>query len=516
MRELERVHDADNGYPVVLQRLQNVHAELELASTPQDTKQVVEKADAIRYLAKKSGMSREVQNQAAEVGMDARRKGGALLAEAELDKGTRGNFVGRDASGGYTTKPPESNAPKLGRDGMPTRYESMVWQVLSRIPEEKYETKVAEIRTDPKGELTTAALYKYGRNLENGGEDTEESRLRFGRLQFSEEAVVEAACQHYRHAGFPYRNLPIHVCMEQINKLATTPDDELMSSVVGYQIADTYHPHRFDGHALGMNSPRKAFDDDKLLRRALWLVMEERGVLGYDLLRKLAIVSGTQANSNFRPGFACYMYRQYCNPGDTVLDTSTGYGGRLVGFMAAGIAGKYIGVDPSIETHQGNIRMTADLGYGDSVELHNSAAEDVEHDLLRNRCDFAFTSPPYFRKEVYADEETQSARRYRTTEQWKDGFLVPMLALQYAALKDGALSALNIADVSLDGETIPLVSMAIEAAQRIGFTYSGSGKFQLQKRFGGGHADADVSFEEVLFFRKSTSLGENPKESISA
>lgn len=475
-----------------LETLQQAMVYLEMASSPHEAKRVADFAEVMRYTAQQANLGLEAQNEAAEAKIRAQRKCGEMLASMELKEG-RPKTVNADHR--FSLK---DFAEELGISHDGAKKLSEKFQVLARIPHEKFGAKIAEVR-EAFEELTTALMVRYGRNLD--GSEGAGSSLGGSRI-FTEEEVIEAAFQHYRETGFPYRDLPRHVSMEQINRLATTPQNELMASSVGYHVADTYHPHRFDGHALGMNSPRGAFDDDKLLRRALRLVMEERGVLGYDLIRKLSIVSGTQANSNFRPGFACYMYREYCEAGATVLDTSTGYGGRLVGFMASGVAGKYIGVDPSTKVHEGNTRMARELGYSDAVELYDEPVEDVDAGPLENRCDFAFTSPPYFHKEVYADEESQSARRYRSAEQWHSGFLAPMLALQYAALKDGAISAVNIADVTIDGKTIPLVAMTVETAKDAGFTHTGSGKFQLQKRFGGGHAGADVSSEEVLFFRK--------------
>ena len=85
---------------------------------------------------------------------------------------------------------------------------------------------------------------------------------------------------------------------------------------------------------------------------------------------------------SIRPGIALHYYRRYCKPGATVLDTSTGYGGRLVGFMASGLAGRYVGIDPNRETHCGNTRLAADLGFAEAVELHCVPAEDVDVGLL--------------------------------------------------------------------------------------------------------------------------------------
>ncbi len=312
------------------------------------------------------------------------------------------------------------------------------------------------------------------------------------------EQVIDAAFKHFRANGFPYRKLSVHACMQEINRLAVSPPETWQDTDLAYQVADTYHPHRFHGHAEHMQSPVVSFQDDKLLLRALRLEMEYGGGIG-GLLPKLAIVSGTQACSNFRPGFAMYMYRRFCKKGDIVLDTSTGYGGRLVGFIASGIAGKYIGIDPSTKTHDGNTRMAADLGFADNVELHCMPAEDVPP--FPGACSFAFTSPPYFSKEFYSDESNQSSARYRSGAEWREGFLIPMLRLQYELLKPGSHAVVNIANVKLKGREYPLVQWMVGAAKDIGFKHVATEQYHLSRRMGAGQSGM-VAFEPVLIFQK--------------
>jgi hypothetical protein len=250
-----------------------------------------------------------------------------------------------------------------------------------------------------------------------------------------------------------------------------------------------------------MKAPFDSFNDDKLLRRALTFALEHDATIPAGYFGALSIVSGTQACSNFRPGFACYLYKRYCKPGDTVLDTSTGYGGRLVGYLASGIGGKYIGIDPNTVTHAGNIRLASDLGFTNSVELHNLPAEDVPHELLEGRCDFAFTSPPYFAKEIYSDEPTQSCNRYSTGTAWRDGFLIPMLQLQFAALKSGSTAIVNIADVTLKGKLYPLAEWTRDCAEHIGFTYIRTDEFPLHHRVGANMAE-EIATEPVIVLEK--------------
>jgi ParB-like nuclease domain len=343
-----------------------------------------------------------------------------------------------------------------------------------------------------------------GEGTPAGGEEQEAAGSGFA--IFPAEQIGQAAFEHYRRAGFPYRALPPHECMQAINRLARTPDENLLGTNTGYHAADTFHPRRFsvectDSSGGRFKTPLEAFADDSLLRKAIRLDLDEGGgtLTGATLVAKLSLVSGTRAAANFRPGFALSMYRRFCPPGGTVLDCSAGFGGRLVGFLASA-GGLYIGIEPL--TCDGNQAMADALGAASRVELHALPAEDARHDLVAGRCDFAFTSPPYFGKERYADEPTQSWRRYQTGAAWRAGFLEPVMRLQFAALKPGAVAAVNIADVTMDGQAVPLEKWTVEAGVAAGFRYLSREAFPLGPMMGQGTPLDGSRSEAVFLFRK--------------
>jgi hypothetical protein len=318
-------------------------------------------------------------------------------------------------------------------------------------------------------------------------------------LMFSIDQQIQAAFDHFRALGFPYRDLPLHIQMREINTLRAKPARELLTSSLGYQVADCYHPHRFHATVKGKISPFDCFQNDAKLRKAIALGYEFGGAVSADWIGKITITAGTQACANFRPGFAAYLYRKHCPQGGTVLDTSTGYGGRMLGFIASAIGGLYIGIDPNVPTYEGNVRMSERLGFDPLVELINSPAEDVPHDLVRARCDFAFTSPPYFTKEHYSEDDTQSWKRYPEAAAWREGFLFPMMALQFAALKPGSTAIVNIANVKIGSKEYDCVGWTKEAARRVGFEYVRTDGYRLSSTFLGYDKDQD---EPVLIFHK--------------
>jgi hypothetical protein len=323
---------------------------------------------------------------------------------------------------------------------------------------------------------------------------------------FTRESIIAVAFDHFRKSGFPYRRIPVHTQMIELNRLAALKDDpRALKSNLGYLIADSYHPHRFECHAQEKRSPVDSFDDDDQLRRALGLALDNGQQIGEGFFSMLTLVAGTQACSNFRPGIALHFYRRYGRVGGLVLDPCTGYGGRLVGWMASGLGGQYIGVDPSRLTHDGNEQMATALArpLGLTVDLFNVPFEDVDTANLVESVDCIVTSPPYFAKELYAQEPTQSFQRYRTIEEWENGFLRPMLAGCFRVLRPGAFACVNIADVKLGQRVFPLEEMTRHAAHDAGFQLSATEQLEFSPHFGQGQQDEEVKTEPMFIFRKA-------------
>lgn len=317
---------------------------------------------------------------------------------------------------------------------------------------------------------------------------------------FSNEEIVDAAYEYHIKSGFPYINVPIHVSMQELNKLRNNHNSNvLQKSNSCMNIANTYHPHRFHVRCNDHLSPYDAFLIEKKLRKSLLMDLKHGGLTA-SYPSFLSIVSGTQAASNFRPAYAAYIYRKYCKLGNTVLDTSAGFGGRLTGFIASGIDGKYIGIDPSELTHNGNDKLSRDLGKNIQAEFIQLPAEDVDASELP-AVDLCFTSPPYFDREHYSDEDTQSYKRYTTPETWKIGFLQKMITLQYNVLKSGGYNIINIANIKYKNSVLPLEQWTTEIAKETGFSLVNLEQYKLNNRIGSGN-DGNMASEPVFVFKK--------------
>jgi hypothetical protein len=320
---------------------------------------------------------------------------------------------------------------------------------------------------------------------------------------YDRELIVQTMIDEYRASGFPYpQRVPLHRAMADINALAQLDDAALRTSRLGYAVADGYQPHRFDVTVTNMTSPVDVFADDRRLRLCIERMLDDGISLSEATFRSnVSLTRGGQAASNFRPGFALQLMRRYGAGASSMLDCSTGFGGRLVGFLASELS-TYVGIDPSTRTDAGNRALVADLCPASKrVELHCMPAEDVDPASLP-QCEFAFTSPPYFVKEQYADEPTQSWVRYPTIEAWRDGFLFGLLRLQHAVLVPGAANVVNIADVTIGGREHPLLQMTCDVATEVGFVVEHVDELRLTHRFGS-HQSTEVTVEPVIVMRRS-------------
>lgn len=319
---------------------------------------------------------------------------------------------------------------------------------------------------------------------------------------FTVDQLVDEIVEYVDEHGPPLPDpLPVFRSMIEVNRLAALTSSRLLRTPVGLPVADTYHLHRYGVRVEGRKTLADLCKQPEALRHGVRFAVETTNMSPSALRHTLGFTRGCQVASNFRPGYALHLIRRFAPDGGTMLDTSTGFGGRLVAFYASRLA-RYVGIDPNPLTHAANLRMSEDLGFAERVELHNLPAEDVAHDLVAGCADFAFTSPPYFTKERYAEDDAQSCVRYPQPEAWRDGFLRPMLRLQAAALKPGSTSVINIADVRTStGQVVPLAAWTVEAAVEAGFKHVATEELPLSRVPGQDNESAGgATGEPVLIF----------------
>ena len=252
-------------------------------------------------------------------------------------------------------------------------------------------------------------------------------------------------------------------------------------SAHGLNLAWSYMKHAWGIKCGKMKTPMEIWDDEEHLEKGINKILNGvfftkkplHKITDSDLRSMLRRYTGTQMVSNFRPTAAAAMYDIFVDKDSiiegteagTVWDPSMGYGGRLLGAIAAGV--NYIGTDPCIPTYKGLEQIRDTYGHKDKkYELLRQGSETYipEDESL----DFVFTSPPYFGWEAYGDEPEQSSIKFDTSYMWREGFLKKTIANAHKGLKTGKYLALNVANTkqykTFEEDTVSL-------AKEVGFKH---------------------------------------------
>ena len=332
-------------------------------------------------------------------------------------------------------------------------------------------------------------------------------------IQVSDAAVNEVY-DIWKAKGFPYYPTDYNWRKGEFAKMMRFDRSTLLkpkqkvvgSSAHGLSLAWSYMPHHWGIPCGTMKTPLEIWNDEehfkkgirKLLTGTFWEQKEYHNITASDLRSVLRRYSGTQAVSNFRPTAAALMYDKFLEKASplfgtkagTTWDMSCGYGGRLLGSIAADV--NYIGTDPCGETFEGLKQIKEDWGsLNRTIELHQMGSEEFRPDYCS--VDLCFTSPPYFDWEKYSQEETQSYKKYPTSEEWLNGFLLDTIDNCHYALKPGGILAFNVANTrrikNFEDETLRLAKM-------IHFKHIDTWKLQLSSQQG------TPKYEPIFIFQK--------------
>jgi ParB-like nuclease family protein len=254
------------------------------------------------------------------------------------------------------------------------------------------------------------------------------------------------------------------MAMAQFNALASGAD-----GTTGYWISALFNPQRLSTVCAGRKLSYFSANDDSKFKRVGARFFSEQDPKGGNVhptvFPKYAGVGwqGVNVAFEFRPALARKIYLKHCAAGARVLDPCHGWGGRVVGWLAANLAGHYVGYDPATDTAAGWKKCVEFLKKSSAVSTAENFCQPFEDAQLEPESfDFAFTSPPYFDTEQYAGAES-SFRRYATFDKWVLGFYKPLLSKTIAALKPGCKFVLNVGN-----KLYPLSKTATELAPTLG------------------------------------------------
>lgn len=215
---------------------------------------------------------------------------------------------------------------------------------------------------------------------------------------------------------------------------------------------------------------------------------------------------------NFPSLTARWIYENYTNhiPKEETLniyDPSSGWGGRILGAMSSHRKIHYIGTDPNTDNFIDEIGITryeyvANFFNNECLESNSFWEEDKntyhvfqegsEHignhkdfQQYKGKLDLVFTSPPYFDREQYSDDEEQSFKSYPQYDDWRDNFLKPTLENAFHSLRNDRYLLWNIADIKIGKDKFhPLEQDSIDILTKLGMEYQGKLKMLMTSMVG--------------------------------
>ena len=162
----------------------------------------------------------------------------------------------------------------------------------------------------------------------------------------------------------------------------------------------------------------------------------------------------------------------------------------------------YVGIDPNPD-NLGRYEEVADYynkhcfnpnpfwgkGEPNTYEIFREGSEEVGNNpkfkSYKGNLDMVFTSPPYFNREQYSQDENQSFKKFGAYEDWRDNFLRPTLETMYTYLKPDRYLCWNIADIKVgSNKYIPLEQDSIDVVESLGGEYQGIYKMLMTRMVG--------------------------------
>ena len=213
----------------------------------------------------------------------------------------------------------------------------------------------------------------------------------------------------------------------------------------GHVLLDYHMPHFWAVSSWKGVSVADLASDTSVMYKALWanLRMHSTPYMS-ELRRSLCMVGGLSNVTKYRAPLAKVIVEEF--GASSVLDPCIGWGGRMLGAIAAGAT--YTGCEPCLLTVVGLQGILKDIGRTATI-----IAQPAEEGLLGLSCeyDMILTSPPYFNLEVYDSSSTQSITDH-TWSTWVAEWLDPVIRMSLGLLKTGGVSCWSVKNFKTNGD----------------------------------------------------------------
>lgn len=378
------------------------------------------------------------------------------------------------------------SCPELGCRGLP-RYTSFAFKKYcgshSRVAESEggrkggsHSTKAPVGRIDGPAVTTPFDPVTYGNTTVLSVDSVKLTKGHIATLSPSDrEKLVEPLFRWFREHRFPYELVPeLSLARDwQLLRSRTVGGTFQQSGKGDYLLSNKdisgsdlwrrfQQPNIHSVRTSSKASMLEAFANDETLRAVI------RNRLGITYDKETFNITGAMLRQGFRSSASCALVsvfnsliakhvwsqgvsteRKSSLPGATVYDFSMGFGQRMLGALATQDVGLYVSVDPWTEVVDGNQKLADHLGEGHRVQLHGGVgAEEFCPPSLHGKVDVAFSSPPYFTKELYGGKTEPSQAVALQDKDWFLGVWWPKVVENVERLlhRDHGVFVLNMSE----------------------------------------------------------------------
>jgi 16S rRNA G966 N2-methylase RsmD len=275
----------------------------------------------------------------------------------------------------------------------------------------------------------------------------------------------------------------------------------------GHKILDHFMPHFYSVKNYKGTSVRDLFTEATLEKALMQNIQMHSTPYVSEIRRMIVMTGGLGSVTKYRTVTTKAIVQYY--KAQKVLDPCAGWGGRMLGSLAAGAS--YTGCEPDPNTAKGLKGILGDTAIPQAVRSKARILEKpAEVGLLEladsEKFDLVLTSPPYFNLELYTAGD-QSTTKYKTWEEWTEKWLKPVILGCLARLKEGGVSCWSVKNFKTD-KKYPLADITKKIHKDAGWdlvktvTMTGSGR-PGGKRIEEGKEKRE-SEEETFCFRQGS------------
>jgi hypothetical protein len=275
----------------------------------------------------------------------------------------------------------------------------------------------------------------------------------------------------------------------------------------GHKILDHFMPHFYDVKNYKGISVRSLFTQESLEKALMQNIQMHSTPYNSEIRRMIVMTGGLGSVSKYRTVTSKAIVQYF--GAKRVLDPCTGWGGRMLGTLAAATDTTYVGCEPDPNTAKGLRGILEDAAIPLAVRsrgriIEKPAEVGLAEIATLDKFDLILTSPPYFNLELYTAGD-QSTVTYKTWEDWTEKWLKAVILGCLSCLKEGGVSCWNVKNFKSD-KKYPLAEVTKKIHKDAGWelvktvAMTGSGR-PGGKRIEDGKETRD-SEEETFCFRR--------------